>query len=151
MMFDRTDKVIVSFLGALLIFLVVLTFAQVIMRYVFDSPLTWAEEFIGIVMIYFGLIGGSWGIKRGIHIALEVFVQKYLKKLQSVANVLEILSYFAVGIFEIVYGIKIVILSKYAILPATGIKASYVYMAIPIAGVVMIFFSVEKIMKLLKR
>ena len=150
-MFDRTDKVIVSFLGALLIFLVVLTFAQVIMRYVFDSPLTWAEEFIGIVMIYFGLIGGSWGIKRGIHIALEVFVQKYLKKLQSVANVLEILSYFAVGIFEIVYGIKIVILSKYAILPATGIKASYVYMAIPIAGVVMIFFSVEKIMKLLKR
>ena len=151
MMFDRTDKVIVSFLGALLIFLVVLTFAQVIMRYVFDSPLTWAEEFIGIVMIYFGLIGGSWGIKRGIHIALEVFVQKYLKKFQSVANVLEILSYFAVGIFEIVYGIKIVILSKYAILPATGIKASYVYMAIPIAGVVMIFFSVEKIMKLLKR
>ncbi len=150
-MFDKTDKVIISFLGVLIVFLVVLTSVQVVMRYVFDSPLTWAGEFIGIVMIYFGLIGGAWGIKRGIHIALEVFVQKYFKSLKTAADILEVASYIAVGIFEIIYGIKIVILSRYEILPATGIKASYVYMAIPIAGAVMVFFSIEKIIKFLKR
>ncbi len=150
-MFDKTDKVIISFLGALIVFLVVLTSVQVVMRYVFDSPLTWAGEFIGIVMIYFGLIGGSWGMKHGIHIALEVFVQKYLKSLKTTADILEVASYIAVGIFEIIYGINIVVLSKYEILPATGIRASYVYMAIPIAGAVMIFFSIEKIINLSKR
>lgn len=150
-MFDKTDKVIISFLGALIVFLVVLTSVQVVMRYVFDSPLTWAGEFIGIVMIYFGLIGGSWGMKHGIHIALEVFVQKYLKGLKIVADVLEVSSYIAVGIFEMIYGIKIVLLSKYEILPATGIKASYVYMAIPIAGAVMLLFSSERIINLTKR
>ncbi len=150
-MFDKTDKVIISFLGALIVFLVVLTSVQVVMRYVFDSPLTWAGEFIGIVMIYFGLIGGSWGMKHGIHIALEVFVQKYLKSLKTAADILEVASYIAVGIFEIIYGINIVVLSKYEILPATGIRASYVYMAIPIAGAVMIFFSIEKIINLSKR
>ncbi len=150
-MFDKTDKVIIAFLGALIVFLVVLTSVQVVMRYVFDSPLTWAGEFIGIVMIYFGLIGGSWGIKRGIHIALEVFVQRYFKSLKLFADVLEIASYCAIGVFELIYGINIVQLSRYEILPATGIKASYVYMAIPVAGAIMFFFSTEKIIKLSKR
>ena len=149
-MFDRLEKVIVNFLGGSLVFLVLLTSAQVVMRYVFDSPLTWAEEFIGVVMIYFGLIGGSWGIRRGIHIALEVFVERFMRFLKGFTRWLEVFVYFAMGLFEIIFGVKIMLLTQYQILPATGIKVSYTYAALPIAGALMISFSVEALVKTIR-
>ena len=149
-MFDKVDKVIVSILGGIIIFLVGLTTLQVIMRYVFDSPLTWAEEFIGVVMIYFGMIGGSWGIRHGIHIALEVFVEKFLRFLKPFVPWFETVVFALMGVLEVIYGIDIMNLTKYQVLPATGIVVSYSYAAIPAAGFLMIYFSVERIFKILR-
>ncbi len=146
-MFDKLERVVLNFLGYSLIFLVILTSAQVVMRYVFNSPLTWAEEFIGVVMIYFGLIGGSWGIRHGIHIALEVFVERFMRFLKPFVVWLEVSVYIFMGILEVVYGIKIMDLTRYQVLPATGIKVSYTYAALPIAGALMLFFSIELVMK----
>ena len=146
--FDIADKVIINILGILLIFFVILTSAQVILRYVFNSPLPWAEEFIGFLMIYFGLIGGSWGIKHSIHIAMEVFVKKFMKKAMKFVYILETLSYIFLGIMEIVYGINIMKLTVFQILPATGIKVSYSYAALPIAGALMLFFALERLVEM---
>ncbi len=135
-------------LRVLLLTMVVITFLQVIMRYVFDSPLTWAEETIGVLMIYFGLIGGSFGIYYGIHISLEVFVEKFMKKWDRQIKILEVLIYVFFGLIEIIYGIQIMKVTVFQVLPATGFPVRYTYLALPIAGVVMIFFSLVLIMKL---
>lgn len=76
---QKIDHFLKYFLRILLVSMVILTFLQVIMRYAFNSPLTWAEETIGVLMIYFGLIGGSLGIYYHAHISLEFF-KKISKK-----------------------------------------------------------------------
>jgi len=148
---EKLDRFIANFLGGIIVFLVGLTTLQVVMRYVFDSPLTWAEEFIGVVMIYFGMIGGAWGVKHGIHIALEVFVKKFLRFAERWVDWFEFSITAFMGVFELVYGVKIVSLTRYQILPATGIVVAYSYAAIPIAGFLMIVFSIGRLVEALRR
>ena len=137
-------------LRILLIAMVIITFLQVIMRYVFDSPLTWAEETIGVLMIYFGLIGGSFGIYYGVHISLEIFVERFMKRFDRHIRILEVFIYIFFGLIEIIYGIQIMKLTVFQVLPATGFPVRYTYLALPISGVVMIFFSIILLGKLKK-
>ncbi len=141
--FKILNKIIVWSLEGMMIFLVILTFAQVIMRYAFNSPLTWAEEIIGVVMIYFGFIGGAWGIRKRIHLAMEVFVNRFMIFLKPFADWLELFAYLVFGLLELIYGIKLMMLTQYQILPATGIKVPYTYLASVIGGIIMLTFAVE--------
>ena len=137
-------------LRLLLIAMVIITFLQVIMRYVFDSPLTWAEETIGVLMIYFGLIGGSFGIYYGVHISLEIFVERFMKRFDRYIRILEVFIYIFFGLIEIIYGIQIMKLTVFQVLPATVFPVRYTYLALPISGFVMIFFSIVLLGKLKK-
>ncbi len=147
---DGVDSLLKFVLRVLLIIMVIITFLQVIMRYVFDSPLTWAEETIGVLMIYFGLIGGSFGVYYGIHISLEIFVEKFMKRYDRQIRILEVFLYIFFGLIEIIYGIQIMKLTVFQVLPATGFPVRYTYLALPISGVIMIFFSIVLLGKLRK-
>ena len=129
---------------------VLITFLQVIMRYVFNSPLSWAEETVGVIMIYFGLIGGSLGICYHLHISLEFFLKKFLRKQIIFIKYGEIFLYIGFGLIEIVYGIQLMKLTKFQVIPATGLPVPYTYLALPIAGVVMIIFAGELLIRLRK-
>jgi len=130
-------------LRMLLISMVFITFLQVIMRYVFNSPLSWAEETVGVIMIYFGLIGGSLGIYYYLHISLEFFLKKFLKKQEKSVKYIEIFLYIGFGLIEIVCGVQLMKLTKFQVIPATGLPVPYTYLALPIAGMVMIIFAGE--------
>jgi TRAP-type C4-dicarboxylate transport system permease small subunit len=149
---DAISKKLSQFLKfTLRIFLVstvLITFLQVIMRYVFNSPLIWAEETVGVIMIYFGLIGGSLGICYHIHISLEIFLKKFLRKQEKLIKYGEIFLYIVFGLIEIVCGIQIMMLTKFQVIPATGLPVPYTYLALPIAGIVMIIFAGELVVRL---
>lgn len=132
----------------LLVSMVLITFLQVIMRYVFNSPLSWAEETVGVIMIYFGLIGGSLGIRYYLHISLEFFVKKFSRKQEKFIKYGEIFLYIGFGLVEIVCGIQLMKLTKFQVIPATGLPVPYTYLALPIAGMVMIIFAGELLIRL---
>ena len=137
-------------LRTLLVSMVLITFLQVIMRYVFNSPLSWAEETVGVIMIYFGLIGGSLGICYHIHISLEFFLKKFLVKQEKFVKYGEIFLYIGFGLIEIVCGTQLMKLTKFQVIPATGLPVPYTYLALPIAGMVMIIFAGELLIRLKK-
>ncbi|RLC36696.1 MAG: hypothetical protein DRH33_06615 [Candidatus Nealsonbacteria bacterium] len=145
---QKIDHFLKYFLRVLLVSMVILTFLQVIMRYAFNSPLTWAEETIGVLMIYFGLIGGSLGIYYHAHISLEFFLKKFLKKQEKFIKHIEIFLYIGFGLIEIICGIQLMKLTRSQVLPATGLSVHYTYLALPIAGIIMIVFAVELIARL---
>jgi len=137
-------------LRTLLVSMVLITFLQVIMRYAFNSPLSWAEETVGVIMIYFGLIGGSLGICYHIHISLEFFLKKFLAKQEKFVKYGEIFLYIGFGLIEIVCGTQLMKLTKFQVIPATGLPVPYTYLALPIAGMVMIIFAGELLIRLKK-
>jgi len=147
---ENIEKNFKLILRLLLIGMVFLTTLQVIMRYIFNSPLRWAEETIGILMIYFGLIGSSFGIYYGLHIALDIFRLRCSQKIINVINYFEIFLFMLFGIHEIIYGIQLMVLTKNQTLPATKVIVSYTYLALPMAGITMLYFALEMIVRMKK-
>jgi len=146
----KLDHFLKSFLRILILSMVIITFIQVVMRYAFNSPLTWAEETVGVIMIYFGLIGASLGIYYHLHISLEFFLKKILKKQEKFIKYIENVLYLSFGIIEIIYGILLMRLTRFQVLPATNLSVKYTYLALPIAGVIMVVFALRLIV-ILKR
>ncbi|MBR3008790.1 MAG: TRAP transporter small permease subunit, partial [Stomatobaculum sp.] len=113
---------------------------------VFPAP-NWGEELILTLMSYMAVLSASLAIKKNAHIRMTAF-DPYLPK--KVVLTLDLLSDLAVLILAIV---MVVVGWKYA--SGIGARGTYIsmpwlskfwqYFPIPLAGIAMIFFTVERI------
>lgn len=126
----------------------------VIARYitVFPAP-NWGEELILTLMSYMAVLSASLAIKKNAHIRMTAF-DPYLPK--TVVRVLDLASDLAVLILAIV---MVVVGWQYA--SGIGARGTYIsmpwlskfwqYFPIPLAGIAMIFFTLERIVIDLER
>ncbi len=70
-----TTKLEESFLAILLVGMVLLVFAEVVMRFGFNAGIHWAQEVTLLMSAWFVLFGASYGVKVGCHIGVDVFVK----------------------------------------------------------------------------
>jgi C4-dicarboxylate transporter DctQ subunit len=63
-------------MAALLASMTVLTFVQVLLRYLFNSGLVWSLEATTYLFAALVLIGMSYGVRTRSHIAIDLFVSK---------------------------------------------------------------------------
>lgn len=59
----------------LLVAMIMLVFIETIMRFVFNAGFLWAQELTLHLSAWFVLFGASYGLKKGAHISVEVFIQ----------------------------------------------------------------------------
>ena len=86
-LFDKvgkvTDKIeetlIAFFLGAMTL----LTFANVICRYVFNDNILWALELTVFLFAWMVLVGASYGVKKHFHIGVDVIINMASEKLRK--------------------------------------------------------------------
>ena len=71
----------------LLSVLVVLISVQVFLRYLFNSPLTWAEELAALLLIYISFFTGDIVYKKKAHISIDYFVRFFPEKLKAVTEI----------------------------------------------------------------
>lgn len=64
-----------AFLSLLLVAMTLLVFAEVVMRFGFNSGIHWASEMTLLLAAWFVLYGASYGVKVGTHIGVDVFVK----------------------------------------------------------------------------
>jgi C4-dicarboxylate transporter DctQ subunit len=70
---DRTlSRIETAFIGAALAFTSALLFANVVLRYVFWSPISWAEELSLYIIVWIVFIGGSVAVRTRGHIAIDL-------------------------------------------------------------------------------
>lgn len=65
-----------------------LTFAQVVARYVFNSGFVWALEVTTYMFAWLVLIGISYGVKVGFHIGIDAVVKLLSPRLQRLVGLL---------------------------------------------------------------
>ena len=76
-------------LAALIVaFLVLVTFAGVLMRYFFSMPLNWLEEVQLWSQVWIAFLGGGAAFRTGGHVVVEMVVDLFPKKLQKVTGCL---------------------------------------------------------------
>lgn len=70
--FDRLEEGVIAFLLALM---TVITFGQVIARYVFNYSFVWAFELVTFLFAWLIFLGMSYGVKVGSHIGIDAAVK----------------------------------------------------------------------------
>lgn len=69
---ERVEEAVIAFLLAAM---TVITFAQVVARYVFNYSFVWAVELTGVLFGGLIFIGMAYGVRVGAHIGVDAFVK----------------------------------------------------------------------------
>lgn len=77
---NHLEEGILAFLLALM---TVLTFVQVVLRYVFNTGIVWSLEATTYSFAALVLIGMSYGVRTKTHIAVDLFTRKMPKKVRQ--------------------------------------------------------------------
>ena len=121
-------------------------------RYVMGEQTKWTEELARFLLVWVALLGGAVAFGTKGHLGVDYFVGKFdpeVRKLMSIVSQLIVL-FFAVAIF--VYGGGRVVLDALAMeqmTPALGWKMGHVYLALPIAGIFMVIYTIENLVETL--
>lgn len=152
---ERLDKLIMKVLyytcGFLMFVMAFIIAAQVISRYLIESPLTWSEELGRYTFVWMSFLGMAAAVKHGSHVALDILV----KKLTGVSQkVLVQINNFLVLFFGgcLTYsGFNLVKLGMRQKSPTLKLPMQYVYIIIPIAGIVLLYFVLSSVIQSFKR
>jgi TRAP-type C4-dicarboxylate transport system permease small subunit len=123
----------------MLIFTVVLVFGEVILRYVLNRSLGWADELLRYLLIWMTFLGSYLAIKGNEHLSIGLFFQwlprKWQPPIDAVANLLLLLflGIFTVLSFQYTFTffsdesttLEIPMGAIYAILPIGGVLMFY--------------------------
>ena len=118
----------IAFLGVMAVVMIL----QVASRYLFNAPLIWSEELTRFLFVWITFIGAGYGVKKHLHIEMEVVFNLFPKGMQKVVQI--ILNILAIVFYAYIipYAIKFTA-SQYDIESTTlGISMSFLYVAVPI-------------------
>lgn len=119
-------------------------------RYVFGEQAKWSEELARFLLIWVSLLGGAVAFGEKAHLGVDYFVGLMAPQSQKFLTVFGqiIILIFALTIF--IYGGSRVVLDNLdQRTPALLWKMGHVYLALPIAGAFIIFFTVEQLLETL--
>lgn len=88
---SKTDKLEENLIALFMGLMTVITFANVVARYVFNSNILWALEATVFLFAWLVLIGVSYGVKKSIHLGVDVLlniVSPPVRRLMTIIAVL---------------------------------------------------------------
>jgi TRAP-type C4-dicarboxylate transport system permease small subunit len=118
----------------------------VFMRYVMNSPSSWPEPAGVLMMVVFSFIGGSAAYRARAHIAVATLLNALGDKNRARTELGAEIGMAIIGIFMIKWGVLLVQATWYnSIAEFPGLSAGVTYIPIPVSGVVLLLFVIERL------
>ncbi|MFO8063682.1 MAG: TRAP transporter small permease [Spirochaetia bacterium] len=114
----------------------------VFMRYVMGSGIRWANEFALVLQVWFTFIAMALGVRKGLHISINIMPQGLSGRVNWVLSRLHALAIIGVGVVMVVYGEQLVVSTMRSVLPALGLRSGYLYLALPVGGALIVLESI---------
>lgn len=127
---------------------------QVFTRFILKDPSSFTEELAGFLLIWIGLLGASYALYTRSHLGIDVLTGKLMGFRK---RMVEIVIYSVVFLFSLfillIGGFRLVNLTftLKQISPSMGIPMSYVYLVLPLTGILMMLYSANNIFNVLKK
>jgi TRAP-type C4-dicarboxylate transport system permease small subunit len=150
---NKLNKILEVTLVVLVSVLVVDVLWQVFSRYLLSSPSSFTDELAGFLLIWVGVLGASYVSGRKEHLAIDILIQKSpparQKKLQYLIHSLVFL--FALSVM--VLGGIILMYTRFILQvksAALQLPLGYVYIILPISGLIIMYYEAFHIVQLKK-
>ncbi len=82
------DNIEETAIAMLLGIMTLITFANVVARYVFNSNILWSLELTVFLFAWLVLLGASYGVKHSVHIGVDVLLQIFPDKVKKALSLL---------------------------------------------------------------
>jgi TRAP-type C4-dicarboxylate transport system permease small subunit len=142
---DNLGLVIVSLI-------IIITFLQVVARYVFDIPLSWSEEAARYLLIWLAMIGSAMALRTKGHIQIETFVNLMPSRVQTM------LRFFRHGVLLVVLGVILFYGYSFASMNSSQFAAAndwlsmfWPCLAIPVGAGFMLVYVLKDLLKVIIR
>lgn len=142
---SRVDKALSILLIILMAVITLNVLWQVFSRFILNNPSSFTEELARYMLIWIGLVGAGYVAGQKMHLAIDLLVTSLKGKSKSY---LEIFIQAAIFLFAFVVmvigGIRLVSITLYLnqISAALQLQLGYVYLALPVSGLIMMFYNI---------
>ena len=110
-------------------------------RYVLVRTFTWYDEIARGCFVWLTFLGAAVGVKRQAHFRLHIVVDRLSPRVrQAIVILLPLVVIIFAGVL-IQQGLVFLEIGKFQQTPVMGLPKAYIYVAIPIGGVLMILYS----------
>jgi TRAP-type C4-dicarboxylate transport system permease small subunit len=147
-MLEMAKKKIDRFLELALIILmganVINVLWQVFTRFVLRDPSSFTEELARYLLIWVGLMGASYAAGKKMHLAIDVVLQSLKGKKKIWTEIIIQFFIFLFSFFVLVVGglrLVTITLTLNQISAALRIKLGYVYLVLPLSGLLIMFYA----------
>ncbi|MGB6407494.1 MAG: TRAP transporter small permease [Planococcus donghaensis] len=130
--------------GVLFIIMLIVLSMQIFSRLILDQPLTWSEALAKFIFIYVGYLAVSIGIKENGHVYIDYFVEKMPKAIQKVLNYVFQFVILIVLLLMAYIGYEMALRKVPVDIVALGISYVYMYSALPLLSMLMIYRLLER-------
>ncbi|KGQ51731.1 C4-dicarboxylate ABC transporter permease [Gallibacterium anatis] len=138
------DMFISTFSIIVMVLLVICVTWQVFSRYVLQIPSTVTDEVARFSMIWVGLLGAAYTVGLQKHLSIDLFTHNLTHYKKAISNIFINICIFLFSLGVMVFGGINLVLNVYAsgqISSSIQIPMAYVYVVLPISGVLMMFYS----------
>jgi len=127
----------------MLMVMVVIIFSQVFTRFVLNFSIRWAEELGRFLMIWMVFLVGCTALRKGYLVGIRFAFDRIPEKVQPYVEVLTAGLMIVFLLVMTLYGAKLVqfSLARGQLSPALRIPIGWIYLAIPLSGVIMVLFT----------
>ncbi|MFD6439710.1 TRAP transporter small permease [Peribacillus sp. NPDC060186] len=107
--------------------MVVLVFGNVVLRYAFNSGITWSEEMSRYLFIWLTFLGAIGAYKNKEHLGVDMLIKRLPNKMKRVVIVISDLLILLVLVLVLDGSWKMTMINIDSTAPATGMPLAFVY------------------------
>ena len=146
---DKIDRFLAWTLVVIMSLMVVNVLWQVFSRFVLGDPSSYTEELARYLMIWVGVLGAAYVSGKNKHVAIDYFPTKFSEKNQIKVKVFVKWLIMIFAFFAFVIGGSRLVYITYVLeqlSPALQIPLAFVYLVIPISGVLIVYYKILEIL-----
>lgn len=135
--------------------MIVIVTLTVVLRYCFNTGLSWAEEVPRLLVTVFAFMACAIGVRDHMHVSVDAVYNRFPAggRARRLMDVLTDAATLLCGLFMLVVGGQrtMKLFSLTGTMPITGISTAWQYLPIPVAGFVMTFDSILFLTGIIRR
>jgi TRAP-type C4-dicarboxylate transport system permease small subunit len=147
----KLNRVLEVFLVFLMVVLVTDVLWQVFSRYLLSSPSSFTDELAGFLLIWVGVLGAAYVAGRKEHLAIDILVQRSPPARQRLLLYIIHSLIFLFALSVMVTGGVVLMYTRFVLQvksAALQLPLGYVYIVLPISGLIIMYYEVLHIINL---
>jgi TRAP-type C4-dicarboxylate transport system permease small subunit len=130
--------------------MVLFIFSQVIARFVLNTPLSWTEELSRHIMIWMAFLSTAVAYRHGAHLSIDIISTHIKPNARMILKLVFLAIIITFLIYMLIFGIELTQRTYRQTSSSLQYPMSYIYLSIPSSAILMIIFSIEKIIYTIK-